>query len=59
MNHVVISYVTNINYVAAFRQLSIPLGAVFGMSLLKEPRYPPKLIGVSIIFLGLVVVAIG
>ena len=59
MNQVVISYVTNINYVAAFRQLSIPLGAIFGMSLLKEPRYPLKLIGVSIIFLGLVVVAIG
>ena len=53
------NYVTNINYVAAFRQLSIPLGAIFGMSLLKEPCHPPKLVGVSIIFLGLVVVAIG
>ncbi len=59
MNQVVISYVANINYVAAFRQLSIPLGAIFGMSLLKEPRHPPKLVGVSIIFLGLVAVAIG
>ena len=53
------NYVTNINYVAAFRQLSIPLGAIFGMSLLKEPRHPPKLVGVSIIFIGLVMVAIG
>ena len=35
------------------------LGAIFGMSLLKEPRHPPKLVGVSIIFLGLVVGAIG
>ena len=59
MNQVVISYVANINYVAAFRQLSIPLGAIFGMSLLKESRHPPKLVGVSIIFLGLVVAAIG
>ena len=53
------NYVTNISYVAAFRQLSIPLGAIFGMSLLKEPRHPPKLIGVSTIFIGLVMVAIG
>ena len=58
-NQVVISYVANINYVAAFRQLSIPLGAIFGMSLLKEPRHPPTLVGISIIFLGLVVVALG
>ena len=53
------NYVTNISYVAAFRQLSIPLGAIFGMSLLKEPRHPPKMVGVSIIFMGLVMVAIG
>ena len=51
------NYVTNINYVAAFRQLSIPLGAILGMSLLKEPRPPPKLVGVALIFKGLVVVA--
>ena len=53
------NYVTNISYVAAFRQISIPLGAIFGMSLLKEPRHPPKLVGVSTIFIGLVMVAIG
>ena len=53
------NYVTNINYVAGFRQLSIPLGAIFGMSLLKEPRHPPKIVGVSIIFMGLAMVAIG
>jgi drug/metabolite transporter (DMT)-like permease len=45
------NYVTNISYVAAFRQLSIPLGAICGMSLLKEPRHPPKLVGVAIIFI--------
>ena len=53
------NYVTNISYVAAFRQLSIPLGAIFGISLLKEPRHPPKLVGISTIFIGLVMVAIG
>ena len=52
------NYVTNVSYVAAFRQLSIPLGALFGMGLLKEPRYVPKVIGVAIIFLGLIIVGI-
>jgi uncharacterized membrane protein len=50
------NYVTNVSYVAAFRQLSIPLGALFGMVLLKEPRYVPKIIGVVIIFVGLIIV---
>ena len=50
------NYVTNVSYVAAFRQLSIPLGALFGMVLLKEPRYTPKVIGVVIIFVGLIIV---
>jgi uncharacterized membrane protein len=53
------NYVTNVSYVAAFRQLSIPLGALFGMVLLNEPRYVPKIIGVVIIFLGLTLVGIG
>ena len=53
------NYVTNISYVAAFRQLSIPIGAIFGMSLLKESRHPPKMVGISIIFIGLVMVAAG
>ena len=50
------NYVTNVSYVAAFRQLSIPLGAMFGMVLLKEPRYTLKLIGVATIFVGLIIV---
>jgi drug/metabolite transporter (DMT)-like permease len=53
------NYVTNVSYVAAFRQLSIPLGALFGMGLLKEPRYRPKVIGVVIIFIGLTMVGVG
>ena len=53
------NYVTNVSYVAAFRQLSIPLGAVLGMVLLKEPHYLPKLIGVAIVFLGLILVGLG
>ena len=53
------NYVENVSYVAAFRQLSIPLGAIFGMTLLKEPRYLPKKAGIAAIFIGLVLTAIG
>ncbi|RUA17351.1 MAG: multidrug DMT transporter permease [Clostridia bacterium] len=52
------AYVVNISYVAAFRQLSIPLGAAAGMLLLNEPRYFPKLIGVGVIMGGLMLVAL-
>jgi drug/metabolite transporter (DMT)-like permease len=51
------NFVTNITYVAALRQLSIPIGAMFGMVFLKEPRFLPKIIGVGIIFGGIVLVA--
>jgi hypothetical protein len=53
------NYVTNVSYVAAFCQLSNPVGALLGMVLLKEPRYFPKLIGVTIIFVGLGLVGVG
>jgi drug/metabolite transporter (DMT)-like permease len=53
------NYVENVSYVAAFRQLSIPLGAIFGMTLLKEPRYLPKKIGIATIFIGLILAGIG
>jgi drug/metabolite transporter (DMT)-like permease len=53
------TYVTNVSYVAAFRQLSIPIGATFGITLLKEPRPTPKLLGVLIISIGLILVGIG
>ncbi len=53
------NYVTNVSYVAAFRQLSIVLGAIFGMTLLSEPRYLPKTMGIIAIFFGLIVTGIG
>jgi drug/metabolite transporter (DMT)-like permease len=52
------NYVVNVSYVAAFRQLSIPLGAIFGMALLKESRYLPKTVGIAAIFAGLVLAAL-
>ena len=52
------AYVTNVSYVAAFRQMSIPLGALLGIWLLKEPPYRPKLIGVGAVAAGLALVAL-
>jgi drug/metabolite transporter (DMT)-like permease len=52
------NYVSNVSYVAAFRQLSIPIGAVLGMVLLREPRYLPKIVGIAAIFAGLVLVGL-
>lgn len=49
----------NVSYVVAFRQVSILLGTVAGVWLLKEPAYPAKFIGVTTMFAGLVLVATG
>ncbi len=50
------AYVADVSYVAAFRQLSIPIGAILGFTLQHEPRYLPKILGISIVSLGLVLV---
>jgi len=52
------NYVSNVSYVAAFRQLSIPIGAIFGMALLKEPRDLPKIAGIAAIFAGLILAGV-
>ncbi len=48
--------VTHVSYVTAFRQISIPLGAFTGMFFLKEKWSIPKILGVTIIFTGLLLV---
>jgi len=48
------NFVSNVSYVAAFRQLSIPVGALLGMAFLNEPAYRPKIVGVAVIFTGLI-----
>lgn len=48
------NFVTNVSYVAAFRQLSIPIGAIMGMVFLGEARYLTKISGLITIFSGLV-----
>ena len=56
---VAMGHVTNVSYVVAFRQLSIPLGAILGVLALGEPAHRPKLVGVALMFGGLVLVALG
>ncbi len=53
------TFVSNVSYVAAFRQLSIPIGAVFGLTLQREPRYRPRILGIAIVTVGLVLVGVG
>lgn len=56
---IAMGYVSNVSYVVAFRQLSIPLGALLGALILKEPHPLPKVVGVAAIFAGLVLVGTG
>lgn len=47
------------SYVAVFRQLSIPVGAVLGFLLLREKRTLPRLTGLAMISVGVVLGALG
>ena len=53
------AYVSNVSYVSAFRQLSLPIGAFLGMVVGQEPRRLPRLVGLAVILAGLVMVALG
>jgi len=53
------SLVPNASHVVAFRQMSIPLGALLGVTVLGESATRTKLAGVAAIFAGLVLVALG
>lgn len=54
-----LAFADNVTYVVGFRQLSIPLGAILGVLVLKEVPHGPKITGVFIMFVGLILVAIG
>jgi drug/metabolite transporter (DMT)-like permease len=56
---VAMNFVSNVSYVVAFRQISIVIGGLAGMMVLKEPRHPPKFAGLAIMFIGLVLVGTG
>jgi len=50
------NFVTDVSYVSAFRSLSIPMGALLGVLLLREPSCVPKWVGVGAVSAGLIVV---
>ena len=53
------AFAANVSYIVAFRQISVPIGVVFGVWIFKEPGYTLKSVGITIIFVGLVLVATG
>jgi drug/metabolite transporter (DMT)-like permease len=53
------AFVSNVSYAVAFRQVSVPLGAVVGILALRDRPRVPKLIGVTLMFVGLVMVGLG
>jgi drug/metabolite transporter (DMT)-like permease len=56
---VAMGFVSNVSYVVAFRQVSVPLGALAGVLALHDPPHAPKLAGVAIMFSGLLLVGLG
>lgn len=54
-----LAFVNNVTYVVGFRQISIPLGVILGILILKEMPHIPKILGVIIMFIGLTMVAVG
>ncbi len=53
------THAKNVSYVVGLRQLSIPIGTIMGVLLLKEKGSFPRFLGVGILFIGLVLVALG
>ena len=47
-------FVTNVSYIQAFRQMSLPLGILAGIFILKEKCSMPKLVGIILVVSGLV-----
>lgn len=53
------AYVRDVSYVSAFRQLSIPIGAALGILVRKESAARPKLVGIALAVIGLMLVVMG
>lgn len=52
------NYITNVSYLQAFRQLSLPIGIFAGIVILKEPHGRLKMVGCALVFAGLVIIAL-
>ncbi|MCX7030063.1 MAG: hypothetical protein NTU62_08080 [Spirochaetes bacterium] len=56
---IAMGFARNVTYIVAFRQMSIPIGVLLGLAVLREPLNPPKIAGVLTVTAGLVLVAVG
>jgi drug/metabolite transporter (DMT)-like permease len=56
---IAMGFARNVTYIVAFRQMSIPIGVLLGLAVLREPLNPPKIAGVLTVTAGLVLVALG
>jgi drug/metabolite transporter (DMT)-like permease len=52
-------YVTNVSFLQAFRQISLPVGFLAGVMILHEKPYRTKVVGVAVIVAGLLVMIFG
>ena len=52
-------YVTNVSFLQAFRQISLPVGFLAGVVILHEQPYRTKIAGVAVIVAGLLVMIFG
>ena len=53
---IAMGFVTDVSYISAFRSLGIPIGALLGVVVLREPSCVPKWVGVSAVSAGLLIV---
>jgi drug/metabolite transporter (DMT)-like permease len=56
---IAMQFATNVSYIVAFRQVSILIGVLLGIFVLKEKSTPFKIAGTAMIFIGLVLAAVG
>lgn len=56
---VAMAFARNVGYIVAFRQLSIPLGAVLAILIFREPAPATRIAGIAVTCAGLVLVALG
>lgn len=52
-------FATNVGYVVAFRQVSLPIGTLLGILVLREKSSVTRLVGTALIVSGLVLVSVG
>lgn len=52
-------FVSNVSYLQAFRQISLPLGVLAGIFVLRERPGAPRMTGIVLVLAGLVLVALG